>query len=128
MSYERELTTFEKGNQLSNCGKYNLQDLEDMFSETEIGGAEDEDDNETYLEDILIESKSFKGNFDLNMSVTIMEQLDDDEMNMFIIKSEHEDTNNLPCDKIDSAELDNFRDDKVECSLELDYEWANESI
>ena len=110
MSYERELTTFEKGNQLSNCGKYNLQDLEDMFSETEIGGAEDEDENETFLEDILIESKSFKGKFDLNMSVTIMEQLDDDEMNMFIIKSEHEDTNN-----------------KVECSLELDYEFQQQS-
>ena len=127
MSYERELTTFEKGNQLSNCGKYNLQDLEDMFNETEIGGSEDENGDEVVLEDILIESKSFKGKFDLNMSVTIMEQLDDDEMNMFIIKSEHEDTNNLPCDKIDSAELDNFRDDEVECSLELDYEFQQQS-
>ena len=113
MSYERELTTFEKGNQLSNCGKYNLQDLEDMFSETEIGGAEDEDDNETYLEDILIESNNGKdeSHFDLNMSVTIMEQLNDDSMDMYIIKSEHEDTNN-----------------KVECSASLDNEFANESI
>ena len=110
MSYTRKLTTFEKGNQLSNCGKYNLQDLEDMFSQTEIGGAEDEDDNETYLEDILIESKSFKGKFDLTMSVTINEELNDDEVDMFIVKSEDEDTNN-----------------KVECSLELDLEFARES-
>ena len=85
--YQKELTTFKKGNQLSTCGEYNLQDLSDMFSETEIGGSEDENGDEVVLEDILIESKSFKGKFDLNMSVTIMEQLDDDEMNMFIIKS-----------------------------------------
>ena len=113
MSYTKKLTTFEKGNQLSNCGEYNLQDLQDMFSETEIGGAEDEDDNETYLEDILIESNNGKdeSHFDLTMSVTINEELNDDEVDMFIVKSEDEDTNN-----------------KVECSLELDYEFANESI
>ena len=109
MSYTRKLTTFEKGNQLSNCEKYNLQDLSDMFSQSEIDGTEEY----TELEDILIESNNGKdeSHFDLNMSVTIMEQLDDEEMNMFIIKSEHEDTNN-----------------KVECSASLDNEFANESI
>jgi len=105
MSYTKKLTTFEKGNQLSNCEKYNLQDLSDMFSETEIGGAEDEDDNETYLEDILNEDNTV-----LSMSVTIMEQYNDDEVDMFIVKSEDEDTNN-----------------KVECSLELDYEFQQQS-
>jgi len=45
------------------------------------------------------------------MSVTIMEELNDDEVDMFIVKSEDEDTNN-----------------KVECSADLDYEFANESI
>ena len=111
MSYTKKLTTFTKGNQLSNCGEYNLQDLQDMFSETEIGGAEDENGDEVVLEDILTESESSTNDFDLFMSVTIMEELDDDEVNMFIVKSEDEDTNN-----------------EVECSLELDYEFANESI
>ena len=85
MSYQRELTTFKKGNQLSTCGEYNLQDLSDMFSQTEIDGAEEY----TELEDILTESNTWldKSHFELSMSVTIMEQLDDDEMNMFIIKS-----------------------------------------
>ena len=88
MSYQRELTTFKKGNQLSTCGEYNLQDLHEMFSQTEIDGAEEY----TELEDILIESNNGKdeSHFDLNMSVTIMEQLDDDEMNMCIKKYEDE--------------------------------------
>jgi len=77
MSYTKKLTTFEKGNQLSNCGKYNLQDLSDMFSQTEIGGTE------VVLEDILNEENTV-----LSMSVTIMEQLNDDEVDMFIVKSE----------------------------------------
>ena len=81
MSYQRELTTFTKGNQLSNCGEYNLQDLSEMFSQTEIDGAEEY----TELEDILNEENTV-----LSMSVTIMEQLDDDEMNMCIKKYEDE--------------------------------------
>ena len=81
MSYQRELTTFKKGNQLSTCGEYNLQDLSDMFSQTEIDGAEEY----TELEDILNEDNTV-----LSMSVTIMEQLDDDEMNMCIKKYEDE--------------------------------------
>ena len=81
MSYQRELTTFKQGNQLSTCGKYNLQDLSDMFSQTEIDGAEEY----TELEDILNEDNTV-----LSMSVTIMEQLDDDEMNMCIKKYEDE--------------------------------------
>jgi hypothetical protein len=96
MSYQRELTTFKKGNQLSTCGEYNLQDLSDMFSQTEIDGAEEY----TELEDILNEDNTV-----LSMSVTIMEQLDDDEMNMCIKKYEddHNDDIVVPC----SAELDN---------------------
>ena len=88
MSYQRELTTFKKGNQLSTCGEYNLQDLSDMFSETCIGGSEDENGHEVVLEDILtVCSNGEVEKYNLSMSVTIMEQLDDDEMNMFIIKS-----------------------------------------
>ena len=81
MSYQRELTTFKKGNQLSTCGEYNLQDLSDMFSQTEIDGAEEY----TELEDILNEENTV-----LSMSVTIMEQLDDDDINMCIKKYEDE--------------------------------------
>ena len=92
MSYTKKLTTFEKGNQLSNCGEYNLQDLSDMFSETCIGGSEDENGHEVVLEDILTESNNGKdeSHFDLTMSVTIMEQLNNDEIDMFIKKSENE--------------------------------------
>ena len=81
MSYQRELTTFKQGNQLSTCGKYNLQDLSDMFSQTEIDGA----DEYTELEDILNEENTV-----LSMNVTIMEQLNNDEIDMFIKKSEDE--------------------------------------
>ena len=90
MSYQRELTTFKKGNQLSTCGEYNLQDLSDMFSETCIGGSEDENGHEVVLEDILTESESSTNDFDLFMSVTIMEQLNNDEIDMFIKKYEDE--------------------------------------
>ena len=81
MSYQRELTTFKQGNQLSTCGEYNLQDLSEMFSQTQIDGVEEY----TELEDILNEDNTV-----LSMSVTIMEQLDDDDMNMCIKKYEDE--------------------------------------
>ena len=96
MSYEKELTTFKKGNQLSTCGEYNLQDLSDMFSETCIGGSEDENGHEVVLEDILNEENTV-----LSMNVTIMEQLNNDEIDMFIKK--YEDNNEVEC----SASLDN---------------------
>ena len=78
MSYTKEKTTFEKGNQLSNCGEYNLQDLSDMFSQSEIDGTEEY----TELEDILNEDNTV-----LSMSVTIMEQLNNDEIDLFIKQS-----------------------------------------
>ena len=99
MSYEKELTTFKKGNQLSSCGEYNLQDLSDMFSETCIGGSEDENGHEVVLEDILNEDNTV-----LSMSVTIMEQLNNDEIDLFIKQSV-----------------------EVECSASLDLEFARES-
>ena len=102
MSYEKELTTFKKGNQLSSCGEYNLQDLSDMFSETCIGGSEDENGHEVILEDILNEDNTV-----LSMSVTIMEQLNNDEIDLFIKQSEDEIV--------------------VECSASLDLEFARES-
>ena len=125
MSYQRELTTFKKGNQLSTCGEYNLQDLSDMFSQTEIDGAEEY----TELEDILNEENTV-----LSMSVTIMEQLDDDEMNMCIKKSEdeHNDDDRYEVDGSsvgDGKYEDDHNDDiVVPCSAELDNQMYNESI
>ena len=81
MSYTNEKTTFKKGEQLSTCGEYNLQDLSDMFSQTEIDGAEEY----TELEDVLNEDNTV-----LSMSVTIMEQLNDDSMDMYIVKAKDE--------------------------------------
>ena len=81
MSYTNAKTTFKKGEQLSTCGGYNLQDLSDMFSQSEIDGTEEY----TELEDVLNEDNTV-----LSMSVTIMEQLNDDSMDMYIIKAEDE--------------------------------------
>ena len=108
MSYTQKLTTFTKGNQLSNCGKYNLEDLDDMFCDTQFSNNEDK-----FLEDVLTESKSFNGKFDLSSTVTVMEELDDDEMNMYIVLDEYNEL--LP-------------DDEVECSYALDYEAYYQSI
>ena len=102
MSYERKLTTFKKGNQLSDCGEYHLEDLNDMFSDTQFTNSE------LYLEDVLTENdKTSPYNaFTLSSTVTVMEELDDDEGNMYILLED---------------------DDEVECSLELDYEFQQQS-
>ena len=100
MSYTRKLTTFTKGNQLSDCGKYNLEDLDDMFCDTQFSNNEDK-----FLEDVLT-LESDLSHAQLCKSVTIMEQLDDDEMNMYIVLED---------------------DNEVECSLELDYEFQQQS-
>ena len=100
MSYERKLTTFKKGNQLSDCEEYNLEDLQDMFSDTQFTNSE------LYLEDVLTESKSFNGKFDLNSTVTVVDSYSNDEGNMYML----------------------LEDDVVECSLELDYEFYYQSI
>ena len=101
MSYERKLTTFKKGNQLSDCGEYHLEDLNDMFSDTQFTNSE------LYLEDVLTENErgAAYNAYTLTSTVTVMEELDDDEMNMYLI----------------------LEDDEVECSLELDYEFQQQS-
>ena len=108
MSYTKKLTTFEKGNQLSDCKEYNLQDLEDMFSDTQFTNSE------LYLEDVLTENERGRAYnaYTLTENVTVKEVLNDDEMDMFI-------------------ELTDYGYDEyvqVECSAKLDNEFANESI
>ena len=102
MSYTKKLTTFTKGNQLSNCGKYNLEDLDDMFCHTQFSNSE------LYLEDVLTENERGRAYqaYTLTSTVTIMEQLDDDELNMYMLLED---------------------DDEVECSLDLDYEFQQQS-
>ena len=104
MSYQKKLTKFKKGEQLSTCGKYNLEDLDDMFCETQFSN------NDDYcLEDVLT-FESGKG-FTLSENVTVKEMFyDEDDHAMFI-------------------ELTDYGTDeyvKVECSLEQDLEWHNE--
>ena len=102
MSYTKKLTTFQKGNYASDCGEYNVEDLQDMFSETQFTNSE------LYLEDVLTENDrtSSYNAFTLSSTVTVMEELDDDEGNMYILLED---------------------DNEVECSLELDYEFQNQS-
>ena len=109
MSYTRKVTQFTIGNQLSDCGGYCLEDLDDMFCETAFSNNDD-----YYLEDVLTENERGRtyNAYTLTENVTIMEQLNDDEMDMFI-------------------EFTDYGYDEyvqVECSAKLDNEFANESI
>ena len=103
MSYTQKLTTFKKGKQISNCGEYRLEDLDDMFCHTQFSNSE------LYLEDVLTENErgAAYNAYTLTSTVTVIEELDDDEMNMYMLLED---------------------DDEVECSAELDNEFANESI
>ena len=108
MSYTKKLTTFKKGKQISNCGEYRLEDLDDMFCETQFTNSE------LYLEDVLTENErgAAYNAYTLTENVTVLEVLNDDEMDMFI-------------------ELTDYGYDEyvqVECSAKLDNEFANESI
>ena len=109
MSYTRKLTQFTIGKQKSTCGEYDLQDLDDMFCETAFSNNDD-----YYLEDVLTENERGRAYnaYTLTENVTVLEELNDDELDMFI-------------------ELTDYGYDEyvqVECSAELDYEFANESI
>jgi len=108
MSYTRKVTQFTKGNQLSTCGEYCLEDLDDMFCETAFSN------NDDYcLEDVLTENERGRAYnaYTLTENVTVLEALNDDEMDMFI-------------------ELTDYGYDeyvKVECSAGLDYEYQQQS-
>ena len=109
MSYTRKLTQFTKGNQVSTCGEYHLEDLNDMFCQTAFSNNDD-----YYLEDVLTENErgAAYNAYTLTENVTVKEVLNDDEMDMFI-------------------ELTDYGYDEyvqVACSAELDNEFANESI
>ena len=109
MSYTRKLTQFTIGKQYSTCGEYLLEDLNDMFCQTAFSNNDD-----YYLEDVLTENERGRAYnaYTLTENVTVLEVLNDDEMDMFI-------------------ELTDYGYDEyvqVECSAKLDNEFANESI
>ena len=102
MSYTKKITTFSKFNYMSDCGEYNVEDLQDMFSDTQFTNSE------LYLEDVLTENDKTSPYqaYTLSSTVTVFEELDDDEGNMYIVLED---------------------DDEVECSLDLDYEFQQQS-
>ena len=108
MSYTRKLTQFTIGNQVSTCGEYHLEDLDDMFCQTQFAN------NDDYcLEDVLTENERGRAYnaYTLTENVTVLEVLNDDEMDMFI-------------------ELTDYGYDEyvqVEWSKDLDYEFQYQS-
>ena len=108
MSYTRKVTQFTIGKQKSTCGEYDLQDLDDMFCETAFSNNDD-----YYLEDVLTENERGRAYnaYTLTENVTVKEELNDGEMDMFI-------------------ELTDYGYDEyvqVECSAELDLAMQYES-
>ena len=98
MSYKENevVAKYTKGNKLSDCGEYNVNDLLEMFDETEITVDE-------------------LGNTD---GVTVNDCIENDLVTKdLVVTSECDDMFCYYNNEID-----------VPCSLELDYEFANESI
>jgi hypothetical protein len=96
MSYkEKEVTAkFTKGNNLSDCGKYNVNDLLDMFDETEITVDE-------------------LGNTD---GVTVNDCIENNLVTKSLVVTSE-------CDDMFCY----YNNNEVECSLELDYEFQQQS-
>jgi len=104
MSYKENevVAKYTKGNNVSDCGKYNVNDLLEMFDEAEITVDE----------------------YGTTDGVTVNDCVEDNiVLHDLVVTSECDD---MFCyynkQSIISYEID------VPCSLELDYEFANESI
>ena len=123
MSYTKKLTTFKKGKQISNCGEYRLEDLDDMFCDTQFTNSK------LYLEDVLTENERGRdyNAYTLTSTVTVMEELDDDEGNMYILLEEDYDYEDEDGISHFSGTYGGKKVDEVECSLELDYEFQQQS-
>ena len=97
MSYKENevVAKYTKGNNLSDCGKYNVNDLLEMFDETEI----------------TVDGLGNTDGVTVNDCIAI---------------------NSVTKDLVVTSECDDmfcyYNNNEVECSLELDYEFANESI
>ena len=95
MDYKEKdvVTKFTKGNAVSDCGEYNLNDLLDMFDET------------------LVTNLPFE--------TTVNECIDDNTSTCNISLAVTEENGDMFCYAIDEP--------LVECSLELDYEFQQQS-
>jgi hypothetical protein len=109
MSYKENevVAKYTKGNNLSDCGEYNVNDLLEMFDETEITVDE-------------------LGNTD---GVTVNDCIENDLVTKsLVVTTECDDMfcyyNN---DNLDVMGSFDENGDAVECSLELDYEFQNQS-
>ena len=109
MSYEEKnvIAKYTKGNAISDCGEYNLNDLLDMFDETLVTN--------------------------LPFDTTVNECIDDNTSTLTIDLAVTEENGDMFCYAIDKPLEDvmgsfDENGDAVECSLDLDYEFANESI
>ena len=97
MAYKENevVAKYTKGNNLSDCGKYNVNDLLEMFDETEI----------------TVDGLGNTDGVTVNDCIAI---------------------NSVTKDLVVTSECDDmfcyYNNNEVECSLELDYEFANESI
>ena len=100
MSYKENevVAKYTKGNNLSDCGEYNVNDLLEMFDETEITVDELGNTDGVTVNDCVDQSLNFPI---VTKDLVVTSECDD----MFCY-----------------LEID------VPCSLELDYEFANESI
>ena len=102
MSYrEKEVVAkYTKGNSKSDCGKYNVNDLLEMFDEAEITVDEYGSTNGVTVNDC---TEIYQSTLLVTKDLVVTSESDD----MFCYYNNNED---------------------VPCSLELDYEFANESI
>ena len=100
MSYKQKevVAEFTKGNYASDCYKYNADDLLEMFDEANV-------------------TKNANGDFeDFTVNDCIKDNLLTKDL---VVTSECDD---MFCYVRDNSEID------IPCSLDLDYEFANESI
>ena len=97
MAYKENevVAKYTKGNNVSDCGEYNVNDLLEMFDETEI----------------TVDGLGNTDGVTVNDCIAI---------------------NSVTKDLVVTSECDDmfcyYNNNEVECSLELDYEFANESI
>jgi len=109
MSYKENevVAKYTKGNNLSDCGKYNVNDLLEMFDETNVTKNELGDYYDFTVNDCIENDLVTK---DLVVTTEC------DDMFCYLNKDHHD------------HDIVLALKNEVECSLELDYEFANESI
>ena len=109
MSYKENevVAKYTKGNNLSDCGEYNVNDLLEMFDETEITVDEYGTTDGVTVNDCVDQS--------LNFPIVTKD---------LVVTSESDD---MFCYYSNSQKLFDKVTTKVECSLELDYEFQYQS-